>query len=717
MLNYFKVSGFIFISFLFVFIQNNLYSEINSPSHIPRTILGIYHSKAGEDFRFHPLHVHFEMPLNHLGLKLEYWDLEKGIPHSLNLSDVRGVLAYFSTDAIPMPEEFIFWANELIEKGKKFVLMGNVGFEYNLSRRPVNIGIVNLLLKKIGLYWNKEWETSNLNYEYVKNSPYLFDFEKKLSMNIDSYPKLKSIYDTTKICLGIKNNLQNNPPDVLVSISPNGGYAASGNYLFDNGKNQARWLMNPFLFFENVFATNDLPKPDTTTLSGKRIFYAHIDGDGWQSQSTAEDYDKKNFNCAEVIKREMLLKYPELPVTIAPVAADIDPHWFGSNELVQQAKEIFSFPQVSAASHGYTHILDWAFYDVKNPKEKEKKLYNVTNDLKTYFSLNQSYNKKTENGYTAPRSYLFQDFNLNRELYGAVQFIQTLTPLDKKVNVIQWTGNCVPFDAALKTLKDNNLYNINGGDTRFDNEFPSYAFVSPLGRSYSSGYQIYASNSNENTYTSDWTSNFSGFRKVIETYQNTEAPKRIKPANLYFHFYSAEKTASLYALQKIMSYIKAQNWISISMPHFVSIANDFYKISFQKLNERKFLVQNKGMLSTVRFDYASDLSINYNESTGVLGAIHCQGSLYISLDKKVNEPIIALLPYDEKKVKKQRDPVFLLGSNWDISNLFRNQDEFHFTGSGFGKASIDWRVPESGKYLLKAQIGKKKNRTNLCCKR
>jgi len=25
-----------------------------------------------------------------------------------------------------------------------------------------------------------------------------------------------------------------------------------------------------------------VPKPDTTTLAGRRIYYSHIDGDGWK---------------------------------------------------------------------------------------------------------------------------------------------------------------------------------------------------------------------------------------------------------------------------------------------------------------------------------------------------------------------------------------------------------------------------------------------------
>ena len=51
-----------------------------------------------------------------------------------------------------------------------------------------------------------------------------------------------------------------------------------------------QWYINPFELFREAFQTDALPKPDTTTLSGRRIYYSHVDGDGWRNVTQIEPY-------------------------------------------------------------------------------------------------------------------------------------------------------------------------------------------------------------------------------------------------------------------------------------------------------------------------------------------------------------------------------------------------------------------------------------------
>ena len=83
------------------------------------------------------------------------------------------------------------------------------------------------------------------------------------------------------------------------------------------------------IFFRLAFGTDDLPKPDTTTLCGRRMYFSHIDGDGWRNLCEINKYRKRRAMSAEVILDEVLMRFPELPVSVAPIAADLDLRWHG----------------------------------------------------------------------------------------------------------------------------------------------------------------------------------------------------------------------------------------------------------------------------------------------------------------------------------------------------------------------------------------------------
>ena len=61
-----------------------------------------------------------------------------------------------------------------------------------------------------------------------------------------------------------------------------------------------------------------LEQADTTTLVGRRIYYSNIDGDGWRNQSQIRTYMQRRAMSAEVVLKEAVEAFPDLPVTVAP---------------------------------------------------------------------------------------------------------------------------------------------------------------------------------------------------------------------------------------------------------------------------------------------------------------------------------------------------------------------------------------------------------------
>ena len=243
--------------------------------------------------------------------------------------------------------------------------------------------------------------------------------------------------------------------------------------------------------------------------------------------------------------------------------------------------------------------------------------------------------------------------------------------------------------------------NINGGDSRFDSEYPSYTWVRPLGRSVGDQFQVYSSNSNENTYTKLWTDHFYGFNKLPETFKNTETPIRVKPANVYYHMFSGQKLASLMALRQNLEYIRSQEVIPIATSRFAGIVDGFNSTKIFSIGKNSWKIEERGALQTFRFDRAALSSVDFTKSDGVVGQRHFQGSLYVYLDKQHEAPVITLKKSTTVHEEPRENTIYLINSQWRVWDVQRHQaDHISFTTQGYGTGTMQWKVPDSGTYVV-----------------
>jgi hypothetical protein len=196
------------------------------------------------------------------------------------------------------------------------------------------------------------------------------------------------------------------------------------------------------------------------------------------------------------------------------------------------ARDIFREPHVEIASHSYTHPFNW---------EKAQ----AGGDVGPGYHL-------TIPGYV---------FSLQREIEGSIRYIETrLAPPGKKVTLFLWTGNTVAGSAAIAVTKKQGVLNMNGGDTVATLSSPTLTQVEGLGMYFGDQFQVFAPHQNENVYSNNWRGPFGGFERVIETFEFTEKPRRLKPINIYFHTYIATKLAGLRSLEKVFDYaLKQEN--------------------------------------------------------------------------------------------------------------------------------------------------------------
>ena len=239
-----------------------------------------------------------------------------------------------------------------------------------------------------------------------------------------------------------------------------------------------------------------------------------------------------------------------------------------------------------------------------------------------------------------------------------------------------WTGQCNPNFEQMKTLKESRLLNLNGGDSRFDRRYDSVSYIYPLGININGILQYYSSNSNENTYTNLWKSAYFGFYLASETFDNTESPRRLRPINIYYHFYSGERVNALKALKQVYNKALNQDIFPIYTSRYPRILKGYYDVKITKTNTG-FKIQNHGQLRTIRFD--DELRhVDMIKSKNILGYIHFQGNLYIHL-KDENDAHISLS-------SKSPDQVYLKKSSFDVFDFKNQNKKITFLKNGWHKS-------------------------------
>lgn len=394
---------------------------------------------------------------------------------------------------------------------------------------------------------------------------------------------------------------------VAVATTPWGGYViAPFDIVSLPGDNGDRWVVDPFAFFQKALRLPLMPVPDVTTEVGRRMLMVHMDGDGFISRSTLPG----NPIAGELVRDRVVNKYP-IPMTISVIEAEISPQGLypSLSALAEKtAQDIFRAPHVAIASHSYSHPFAWSKVGVDD---------------------SGSYNLRLP-GYK---------FDLQREIEGSIRYIESrLAPPGKKVDMFFWTGDCIPGSDALEWTRKVGVLNMNGGDTTATRAHPTMTRVEGMGMPRAGGYQVFAPNQNENVYTNNWTGPFYGFDHVIETFEFTEKPRRLKPINIYFHTYLTTKTAGMRSLDKVFAYAMAQEATPVYVAEYARKVLDFQTLAIAR-TPLGWRVRGAEHLRTLRLPAALGFA-DVPQSQGVAGYKAGENDSYVHLASDAVELVL-----------------------------------------------------------------------------
>ncbi|MFH1830234.1 MAG: hypothetical protein ABH871_05610 [Pseudomonadota bacterium] len=582
-----------------------------------------------------------EMPLNHLGFTLDYVDVTKQLPDDKEMEKYAGIISWFTDNKLKGAQNYVQWLIRQLEHGKKLVVIDDFGFSFDENGKETPEDLLARFYKAFSISYSTDQTTdSPLLLEIIKNDPEMTEFERSLKDALTSFVILSPTDGNAKIFLKLKRKDTGSTCDA-VFIHSKGGVVFSNYALYVNPANfQVRWRINPFKYFAQAFDAT-FPRPDVSTINGMRLFMSHIDGDG----ITNESYDDNKSIAGELTYTKILTHY-NLPCTASVLIGDI-PTVSGEmkDRVVNIIKKIFALPNVEPASHGWAHPYIW--------RSKDRKF---------------AYKLK---GYT---------YSPQNEIGNSIKYInEHLVPKGKETDIFFWTGDCRPDFEALKYVYDNNIMNLNGGDSRFDQIQNSYAYVAPFFYHEGGLLQNFAADANEVIFTNDWTGPFYGMKFAVETYKNTESPIRIRPIDIYYHYYIMERNMGIDSIKELYDWALTQEIAPVFASDYIKHLDGFLSTIIDRISPQQWVISNNGELRTIRLDDYTGY-VDLQKSKGVLGYVSYQGSLYVHLDNGLRSEI--------HLTNERASQPYLIKANGKINNWWMAAKGVRFTLRTMGRVQF-----------------------------
>ncbi|WP_447971626.1 bifunctional glycoside hydrolase 114/ polysaccharide deacetylase family protein [Nitrospira sp. M1] len=507
---------------------------------MPRKILSIYDGARDPESGHSDLHRFLDFPLNHLGYVSKHWDVRTSLPDYPLIGRYAGIVVWVSGNQHPWSHRLHQWLLKHTQQGIRVVLFNSFGFPLqNQYLTPFELSVDSSEQLVTEVHFSVK--DSRIGYE-IEPIPKRRGFLPLRLINGDSLLQVEAA--------------EGQRQDVI-AITPWGGYA-----LFPYAVIQlpdlehSRWVFDPIHFLRDALRLEPMPVPDTTTHNGRRLLLAHIDGDGFPSVA---EFPGKRY-AGEVLYRDVLRKY-RIPTTLSVIEGEVGDQGLYPKltpRFEKTARAMFALDHVELASHSYSHPLVWREFVIAGPNRPGDYNLNIPD-------------------------YVYGPESLTREIKGSIEYINSkLAPPHKRVQVFLWTGDCDPAPEAVGLTYEIHVGNMNGGDTTMTEQHNSLTTVAAFGIQKGKHYQIYAPNQNENIYTNEWTGPYYGFDRVIETFQLTDRPRRLKPINIYYHTYSASKKASLAALHRVYSWAMTQANNPIYVSEYIRKVHDFNTIVIAK---------------------------------------------------------------------------------------------------------------------------------------
>ena len=603
---------------------------------VPQVTADLEHAHADLAFTL------LQMPLNYYGLRLVEHSIEVGEPDDVDPQRVRAIGTWFNLN-----DELPEWVWPWLQRQSPSLRVLHLGSLRPLARDD-NGERLRSHLRRFGMGYDTRVVTDpsrvRVSYPHPREDRYPFE-SKPVYERAHLGPWNLSADNTVWVATKDRRNPRTTRAPVVTG--PFGGIGLQPWLLRVGGDDlDRRWYVDPFAFCYDALGLSGWPAADPAVQNGRRRFILHVDGDGFESESTVASQQ----NCGQVFRDRIVDAWP-MPMTISFVVASLTDALEPAEptDRMRVAREIGERDWVELASHSVLHPLNW---------------------------------RRRLHPRALPRSVVWYpelsgfEHSMVAEVRDSIAFINRwLAPPPKRCQVMLWSGAANPTSAALQAAADAGCENFNGGLFRCDALHDSIGFVSPWGRRVGDSWQVFAGASNENEFPGFFTTMPAAFGHVTTTIERTGSPRILKPANVYCHFYSAEHPARLRALEQLLErWVKQAETVPVYASTYARAVRDAqFRVSFARTS------------TGIRFDGCSDCrtirferearSIDWRNSRGLLGARRMGNRLFVHVSEPTGIITFARTPQQWLHVEQ---------ANCELTAATVSETELKFTATGFG---------------------------------
>ncbi len=548
-----------------------------------------------------PVHETLELPLNHLGMVVRRHDVRDGPPPVEWLADARAVLTYFHGTS--NAAEWLWpWLEGVVEPaGLRVVHVGEFG--------PLAVAEDGATLRRWlgrrGLGLGDEFAKGPLTVEV--------SFLDRQTCAFERDPRGEAVYagpwiedERNTAWVTVRRRATDARELAPVVVGDWGGIALDP-WVMHHGTGVAdysdrAWHLDPFAFLRDALGLRGVPAPHPSVLNGRRMFFLHVDGDGFESRSTVDGEQL----CGEVFRDHILSRWP-VPMTVSVIVASLTDDLAPAEPTYRMrvASEILNHAHVEPASHSVLHPFWWTV-----PGTKEQAALG-----RAAFARLDGYEPSAE-----------------AEVTESLRFIdEQLLEGDRRCRVMLWSGDCVPPPSAIAAADAAGAVNLNGGIYRLDALHRTLVGVRGWGRLDDDQLQVYAGAPNENVFAGFFDRVPTAFRHVSASIEATGAERILKPANIYMHFYCVSSPARLTVLNDLLQrWVVDEPTVPVPASRYTRSVTSAVRTARVTRTDDGWSLSKFGDCRTARIDGESR-DVDLTRSSGLIGWQRRGDSLYVHL--------------------------------------------------------------------------------------
>ncbi len=249
------------ILMLFFFIISGIFAA--GPVY-QKSVLALYKSSEGQTKAENEIYFYLSRPLTEMGLKIVYWDIDRGLPGESVTKYSRAVISWYRGPSMRNPGEYLSFLDRMMEEGKKVIVIDNLGaYQDKVTGEYMQPLRLNSTLARLGIMYHGDWTQDGSLLEISYKDPEMVEFQAKQNVKeSEFFYRFISSDREMDTWLAIRRNDRDYAPSPVIVTNRNGGFALS-RYLYriENGK--VNLLLNVEKFLRQIL----FPEPSRQKIA------------------------------------------------------------------------------------------------------------------------------------------------------------------------------------------------------------------------------------------------------------------------------------------------------------------------------------------------------------------------------------------------------------------------------------------------------------------